>query len=61
MTDLVVGLALCLFLEGIAYALFPERMQRMMAAIMEAPPSQLRGAGLVAAGIGLAIVWIVRG
>ncbi|MFN4011049.1 MAG: DUF2065 domain-containing protein [Pannonibacter sp.] len=61
MTDLVVALGLVLVLEGILYALAPEAMKTMMRKVLEAPDQTLRLAGLVAAGAGVVLVWLVRG
>lgn len=61
MDDLVVALGLVLVIEGVVYALFPEGMRRMMAQVMEMPPSVLRTAGLVSAAAGVVVVWLVRG
>ncbi|WP_439530693.1 DUF2065 domain-containing protein [Pannonibacter sp.] len=61
MTDLVVALGLVLVLEGILYALAPETMKTMMRKVLEAPDQTLRLAGLVAAGAGVLLVWLVRG
>ena len=61
MTDLAVGLALVLVIEGLMYALFPDHLKRMMVMVMSVPASTLRVAGLVAAVIGVGIVWLVRG
>lgn len=61
MTDLIVAIGLVLVIEGILYALFPSAMQRMMAMALSQPPRSLRTAGLVAAAIGVGIVWLVRG
>jgi uncharacterized protein YjeT (DUF2065 family) len=58
--DLLTALALALVLEGVAYALFPAAMQRMVAAILAMPASSLRMAGLVMATLGVAGVWLVR-
>jgi len=60
MRDLWTGLALVLVVEGILYALFPEGMKRIAARAMAVPPQALRGAGLVAAAIGVVIVWLLR-
>lgn len=48
-------------LEGIAYALFPDAMKRMMAIALEQPAANLRTAGLVAAVFGVGCVWLIRG
>ncbi len=60
MRDLLTALALALVLEGVAYALFPTAMQRMVAAILATPAGSLRMAGLVLATLGVAGVWLVR-
>lgn len=61
MTDLIVGIAIALVLEGIFYALFPDQMKAMMAQLLTAPSSSLRTGGVVALAIGVFIVWLVRG
>jgi uncharacterized protein YjeT (DUF2065 family) len=61
MEDFLAALGLVLVLEGVLYALFPEGMQRMMAAALTISPAMLRGGGLVAAAAGFGIVWLVRG
>ena len=59
--ELLTALALVFFLEGIAYALFPDFMRRMLAMALMAPVGQLRVAGLIAAVGGVGLVWILRG
>lgn len=61
MRDLFTALALAVALEGIAYALFPEGMKRMMAIAMEQPSSNLRLAGLSLAILAVGFVWFIRG
>lgn len=51
---------LALAIEGVAYALFPGAMQRMIATITTTPPATLRVFGLVAAVAGVAGLWLVR-
>jgi uncharacterized protein len=60
MRDLWTGLALVLVIEGILYALFPEGMKRVAAHAVAVPPQILRGSGLLAAAIGVVIVWLLR-
>ncbi|HEX5452764.1 MAG TPA: DUF2065 domain-containing protein [Stellaceae bacterium] len=60
MQDLWTGLALVLVIEGVLYALFPEGMRKMAARAMLIPPHVLRAAGLLAAAIGVAMVWLSR-
>ena len=61
MRDLGTGLALVLVIEGILYALFPEGMKRLAQRAMPVPPQMLRASGLLAASIGVVIVWLLRG
>ncbi|MDD9876165.1 MAG: DUF2065 domain-containing protein [Magnetovibrio sp.] len=61
MTDLLTAVAMAIALEGIAYALFPDAMKRMMAIALEQPAANLRTAGLVAAVFGVGCVWLIRG
>ena len=61
MTDLLTAVALAVALEGIAYALFPEGMKRMMRIAIEQPVVNLRSAGLTAAVLAVGVVWLIRG
>ena len=61
MTDLLIALGLVLVIEGVLYALLPDAMRRMAARAALLPSETLRWGGLVAAGLGVATVWIVRG
>ena len=60
MRDLLTGLALVLVIEGIVYALFPEGMKRVAARAIGVPSQLLRAAGLLAAALGVVIVWLLR-
>ncbi len=53
---LLQGIAVVLALEGLAYAIAPAFMRRMLASLAETPEARLRLGGLIAAagGIGLA-------
>jgi uncharacterized protein len=59
-SDLFAAFGLALVLEGVAYALFPDVMRNMMTQILSLPVSNLRLVGLVAAVVGVGIVWLVR-
>jgi uncharacterized protein YjeT (DUF2065 family) len=59
--DLLTALALILVIEGVAYALFPEGMKRILAQVLALPPASLRNAGLMSAIAGLVLVWLARG
>ena len=61
MGDLVTALALVLVIEGIALALFADRLERLLTALQAVPPEVLRISGLLAAGLGLFVVWLLRG
>ena len=61
MADLMTALGLAIAIEGIAYALFPHAMRRMMAKVMEQPAGGIRIAGITGAVIGGFIIWLVRG
>ena len=60
MRDLWTALALVLVIEGALYALFPEGMKRAAARALLVPPQAMRLAGLAAACVGVALVWLVR-
>lgn len=60
MRDLLTALAMVLVVEGVLYAAFPSGMRRALEAAMEMPDSALRGAGLMAAVIGVLAVWLIR-
>ena len=58
---LITALALAITIEGIAYALFPDGMKKMMAQVMTVPAGNIRIAGIVAAVAGVFIILLVRG
>lgn len=60
-SDLFAALGLALVLEGAAYALFPGPMRNMMARLQEMEVSNIRLIGVVAAVLGVGVVWLVRG
>lgn len=61
MNDLLTALALAVAIEGIAYALFPDAMKRMMVTVLEQPSANLRAAGLLAVSLAVFAVWVIRG
>ena len=58
---LIIALALAITIEGIAYALFPDGMKKMMAQVITLPSGNIRAAGLAAAAAGIFILWLGRG
>jgi uncharacterized protein len=61
MHELATALALILVIEGILYSLFPTIMKRMLEQVATVPPQSLRLGGLFFAGLGVLIVWLLRG
>lgn len=60
MQELALAIGLLLFVEGLCYALFPGAMKRLLLQVLAQPLESLRAAGLAAAALGVAIVWLVR-
>jgi uncharacterized protein YjeT (DUF2065 family) len=60
MSNLVVAIGLIFAIEGIIFAAFPLGAKRAMAAALDIPDGRLRIAGLAAAIVGVAIVWLTR-
>jgi uncharacterized protein YjeT (DUF2065 family) len=60
MKDLLTALALILVIEGIVYALVPELMKRIALRTVQTPPQALRVGGLIAAFLGVILVWALR-
>jgi uncharacterized protein YjeT (DUF2065 family) len=58
--ELITAIALILVIEGGLYALFPEGMRKMAMQIEKVSPSSLRSTGLLAATVGVGIVWLTR-
>ena len=57
---LTLLLGLVLIVEGLPYVAAPEAMQNWLKKLSEINPSQLRGIGLVAMLIGLAVCFVVQ-
>lgn len=60
MSDLYAAIGLAIAIEGLLYALFPDGMKAAMAKVQDQPVNHLRAVGLVAAVVGVIIVWLVR-
>jgi uncharacterized protein YjeT (DUF2065 family) len=58
--DFATALALVLVIEGMLYSLLPAVMQRLNAQVSALPVASLRLAGLAAACLGVAAVWLIR-
>jgi uncharacterized protein YjeT (DUF2065 family) len=60
-TDLFAALALAIVIEGLLYAAFPEQMKKALTAVLSAPSSTIRAIALACAGLGLVLLWFIRG
>lgn len=60
MRDFIVALGLAFAIEGLLMAGFAESMRKRMAAVAREDPNKLRGMGLGAALVGVAMVWATR-
>ncbi len=60
MRDFGAAIGLLFAIEGLLMAGFTERMRKAMAAAASEDPAKLRGVGLGAALVGVAIVWVSR-
>ena len=58
--SLTIAFALVLVIEGLAYALFPDQLRKLMAMALQLPTEQLRMMGLLAAGSGVFFIWLVQ-
>ena len=61
MSDFLVALGLLLVIEGTLYAAFPGGLKRMMTMVQDIPDQSLRTGGLAAIGLGVMVVWLIRG
>jgi len=60
-TGLLQAVAVVLAIEGLLYALAPGAMRRALATLSAAPEERLRAGGLLAAAVGVALAWALRG
>ena len=60
MRDFATAIALILVIEGILYALIPDGMKRLAMRTVSTPAQALRAAGLIAACLGVVLVWALR-
>ena len=61
MADLIVALGLVFVIEGLLFAVNPAAAKNAMAHVMETADGPLRLIGIVAAVVGVVLVWLVRG
>jgi hypothetical protein len=61
MKDFIVALGLVLVIEGLILAAFPSRIRDALETMRVTPDQQLRIVGLVAAVLGIGVIWWMRG
>lgn len=61
MQDLIVACLMAFVIEGIYYAVAPQKAQEAMRMMSELEPEVLRKAGLIAAIIGVMVITIIKG
>jgi uncharacterized protein YjeT (DUF2065 family) len=59
--DFVAALGLVLVIEGVCSAAFPTITKAAMLTAAQTPSPKLRIVGIIAAVVGVGIVWLVRG
>lgn len=60
-TSLALAAGLVLFIEGLLYAAAPTAMRRALLMIAKTPSESVRRMGLIAALLGLGLVWWLIG
>ncbi|MDI4658391.1 DUF2065 domain-containing protein [Xanthobacter autotrophicus] len=60
MKDLIAALGLMLAIEGLCLAAFPAAWRRAMEAVLHAPETPMRLAGLGVGALGVLVVFLVR-
>jgi uncharacterized protein len=61
MSDFLTAVGLLFVFEGLIYGGAPELAKRMAVEVQQMPESTLRTIGFVCMGLGVGIVWLVRG
>ncbi len=60
MTPILLGLGLVLVVEGLAWALAPSLLVKMLETLRDMTPERRRLAGLVTLALGVALLWMAR-
>jgi uncharacterized protein YjeT (DUF2065 family) len=60
MSELATALGLVLVIEGLLYAVAPQRLKHMMSLAQSMTDDQMRTGGMIAIALGVGIVWIGR-
>jgi uncharacterized protein len=60
MNELVIAVGLVFIIEGLVYAVAPGRLKAILARMEQVSDEALRMGGLIAVGVGVAIIWLAR-
>jgi uncharacterized protein YjeT (DUF2065 family) len=60
MRDFITALGLVLVIEGLVYAFVPRHLKAVIALMQSTPEESLRLGGLVAAALGVGVVWLAK-
>ena len=58
LADLVAAIGLVFVIEGLLFAIAPDRLKSMLSVVEATPKETLRTLGVVAIAIGVFIVWL---
>tara|TARA_B000000441_G_C21630800_1_gene283282 strand:+ start:116 stop:301 length:186 start_codon:yes stop_codon:yes gene_type:complete len=59
-SDIITAIGLLLFIEGLAFAIFPSRIKNMLKMIENIPENKLRSIGIFFLLVGFFIVWYIK-
>jgi uncharacterized protein YjeT (DUF2065 family) len=59
--DFLTAIGLVLVFEGVVYGGFPGLARKLAGEVLAMPENVLRMAGVVAAVLGVGVVWLIRG
>tara|TARA_B100001029_G_scaffold64557_1_gene52305 strand:+ start:1156 stop:1341 length:186 start_codon:yes stop_codon:yes gene_type:complete len=59
-SDIITAIGLLLFIEGLAFAIFPSRIKNMLKMIENISENKLRSMGIFFLLVGFLIVWYIK-
>lgn len=60
MKELILAIGFVFVIEGISYALFPDKMKELMRELQSLPSDVLKKVGLIVATIGVIIIYFIK-
>ena len=60
MSNFVAAIGLVFVIEGLMYAIAPDRFKSMISVMEKVPSERLRIFGVLAIGLGVGIVWVAK-